>query len=165
MSTQFAPEEYRSDLIDVTGLLREGVNTLAFELHQSSLETTDRGFDLALSVSNPNARGVLADAVDVENHELNATVSEGPTHGAVVLEPNGAFTYTPDVDFFGEDRFVFVASDGEPGGESAQRRRAGSLDEEIPHVRFALGKQRAAAFQQRPHHGKMRDAARSVAGE
>ena len=118
-TTQFAPEEYRSDPIDVAGLLRPGVNTLAFELHQSSLDSTDRGFDLALTVSNPDVRGVLADAIDVENHELTASVVEGPSHGTVVLEPNGAFTYTPDVDFYGQDRFFVVASDGHPGGESA----------------------------------------------
>jgi VCBS repeat-containing protein len=62
---------------------------------------------------------VLADATDVENHELTASVAEGPSHGTVVVESNGAFTYTPDVDFYGQDRFFVVASDGHPGGESA----------------------------------------------
>jgi hypothetical protein len=119
LAWQAGLEEYYREPINVAGLLRSGINTLAFELHQPYLESTDRGFDLALSVSNPNARGVLADAVDVENHALSATVSEGPSHGTVVLEPNGAFTYSPDLDFYGQDRFFVVASDGHPGGVSA----------------------------------------------
>jgi hypothetical protein len=119
LATQVGLEEYHREAINVAGLLRSGINTLAFELHQPYLESTDRGFDLALTVSDPNARGVLADAVDVENHALTATVAEGPLHGTVVMEPNGAFTYTPQVDFYGQDRFFVVASDGQPGGESA----------------------------------------------
>lgn len=43
---------------------------------------------------------------------LTATLHDPPTHGNVVLNPDGSFTYDPDPDFNGADLFSYTASDG-----------------------------------------------------
>jgi hypothetical protein len=36
----------------------------------------------------------------------------GPTHGTLVLDAAGAFTYTPEAHFIGTDAFTYKANDG-----------------------------------------------------
>ena len=39
-------------------------------------------------------------------------MNTGVTHGALTLNSDGSFTYTPDQDFFGSDSFTYHANDG-----------------------------------------------------
>src|SRR5256885_8306106 len=43
---------------------------------------------------------------------LTALLVTGPQHGALVLDPDGSFTYTPAADYNGPDVFTYRASDG-----------------------------------------------------
>ncbi len=43
----------------------------------------------------------------------------GPTNGALVLAPDGTFTYTPDANFNGIDSFTFSADDGTDSSNTA----------------------------------------------
>jgi len=65
------------------------------------------------SVFTSAAPGVLSNDDDVENDPLTATVVLTPTHGAFTFKASGAFTYTPDADFDGTDRFTYHANDGD----------------------------------------------------
>lgn len=58
------------------------------------------------------ARGVLANDSDVDGDELTATIAGGAAHGTVTLQPNGLFTYTPQLNYFGPDSFTYRVSDG-----------------------------------------------------
>jgi VCBS repeat-containing protein len=72
--------------------------------------TTDE--DSTLTVSIPN--GVTGNDSDPDDDTaLTATLVDGPTHGTLNLNPNGTFTYTPNVDYKGEDTFTYRASDGQ----------------------------------------------------
>lgn len=51
-------------------------------------------------------------AVDPEGDPLAFTVVTPPTHGSLVLNPDGTFAYIPDTDFVGSDFFTFKANDG-----------------------------------------------------
>ncbi|WP_237570046.1 Ig-like domain-containing protein [Mycolicibacterium lacusdiani] len=51
-------------------------------------------------------------ATDANGDPLTFEVSENPTHGTLVLAPNGTYTYTPGRDYAGIDVFSFTASDG-----------------------------------------------------
>jgi hypothetical protein len=62
-----------------------------------------------LSVPSP---GLLANDLDPDGTSLSATKVDGPSHGSVVVEPSGAFRYTPAPDFAGTDSFSYRASDG-----------------------------------------------------
>lgn len=72
--------------------------------------------DAPLVVAGP---GVLANDRDVEGDVLSASLISGPDHGTLTLNPDGSFTYTPDVDFNGTDRFHYAAGDGTSGGIEA----------------------------------------------
>jgi VCBS repeat-containing protein len=67
--------------------------------------------DAALTVTVPN--GVTGNDSDPDdNAALTATVIDQPTHGALTLNPNGTFSYTPNANYIGTDTFTYRAFDG-----------------------------------------------------
>jgi len=58
------------------------------------------------------ADGVLANDSDVEGDPLAVELGSDVTDGVLSLNADGTFTYTPDADFAGEDRFTYRVSDG-----------------------------------------------------
>jgi len=58
------------------------------------------------------APGVLANDTDPDADPLMASLVSGTTNGALTLNANGSFTYTPDAGFVGTDSFTYVAHDG-----------------------------------------------------
>jgi VCBS repeat-containing protein len=43
---------------------------------------------------------------------LASSVVSAPTHGAITVNADGTFSYTPDLDYFGTDTFSYRLSDG-----------------------------------------------------
>jgi VCBS repeat-containing protein len=72
-------------------------------------DTYSTSEDVALDVSAP---GVLANDGDVDLDALSATLIDDVTHGVLVLDADGSFTYTPTADFHGTDGFTYTAGDG-----------------------------------------------------
>ena len=70
--------------------------------------TTDEDTDLVVDA----AAGVLSNDTDGEGDMLNAILVSDPSHGDLVLNSDGSFTYTPDTDYFGGDSFTYEANDG-----------------------------------------------------
>lgn len=58
------------------------------------------------------APGVLANDTDVNDDDLTAVLGTGPIHGDLTFNPDGGFTYTPDIDYAGSDTFTYRANDG-----------------------------------------------------
>ncbi len=58
------------------------------------------------------AQGVLANDVDVDGDSLTAELVSGPNHGALTLNADGSFTYTPTANFDESDSFTYTATDG-----------------------------------------------------
>ena len=58
------------------------------------------------------ASGVLANDTDVDGDPLRAVLVSGTTHGTLNLGTNGAFTYTPSLNYTGVDFFTYRATDG-----------------------------------------------------
>jgi len=58
------------------------------------------------------AAGVLANDVDVDGDPLTALLVTAPTHGTLVLNANGGFTYLPAANYNGPDSFTYRVSDG-----------------------------------------------------
>jgi hypothetical protein len=65
------------------------------------------------------APGVLGNDGDADGDTLLASLSGGPAHGALTLNTDGSFTYTPDAGFDGADGFAYTVSDGNGGTSSA----------------------------------------------
>jgi VCBS repeat-containing protein len=66
--------------------------------------------DTALDITA--AQGVLANDSDPDGDPLTTVLLNGPANGALTLNPDGSFTYTPDENFFGGDSFTYKANDG-----------------------------------------------------
>src|SRR2546426_3605161 len=66
--------------------------------------------DTPLTVTAP---GVLGNDTDIDSSAMTAVVVTGPSHGALTLNANGSFTYTPAADFNGPDSFTYKANDGQ----------------------------------------------------
>ncbi len=58
------------------------------------------------------APGVLGNDVDVDGDALVPVVVSGPGHGALMLNADGSFTYTPSSNFNGSDSFSYQVTDG-----------------------------------------------------
>lgn len=58
----------------------------------------------------PAETGILANDTDVD--PITAVKVTDPAHGALVLNLDGSFTYTPNTNFVGNDSFTYQASDG-----------------------------------------------------
>jgi VCBS repeat-containing protein len=63
---------------------------------------------------------VLLNDNDPNNDTMTALVSNNPTHGTLVFNNNGTFTYTPDANYSGSDFFTYQASDGISKGNVAK---------------------------------------------
>jgi len=59
------------------------------------------------------ASGVLSNDRDPDGDALTAQRVADPAHGALTLNADGSFTYTPNADFSGLDQFIYRANDGE----------------------------------------------------
>ncbi len=64
--------------------------------------------DLVVNAAN----GVLGNDTDADGDSLTATLVGNPAHGSVVLDSDGAFTYTPNANWTGSDSFTYKAYDG-----------------------------------------------------
>ncbi len=61
------------------------------------------------------AAGVLTNDSDPENQPLSVATPRPvspPSHGALTLNADGSFTYTPDAGYIGPDAFTYRATDG-----------------------------------------------------
>lgn len=61
---------------------------------------------------------VLANDFDVDGDGLTASLVSGPSHGTLVLNADGTFTYTPVANFNGSDSFSYRPFDGQTYGEA-----------------------------------------------
>jgi VCBS repeat-containing protein len=55
---------------------------------------------------------VLANDTDADGGSLTAAIVANPTKGTLNLNPDGSFTYTPNLNANGSDSFTYKASDG-----------------------------------------------------
>ncbi|MEX2186879.1 MAG: Ig-like domain-containing protein [Pirellulales bacterium] len=111
------------------GLLHNGVNTIAFEVHQNARTSSDVGFDLSLSIA-PGA-GVLSNDVDPDGDPLGSVrVVREPANGAVVMNGDGTFQYTPNANYNGVDSFDYVtASNGRDSAPATVSVLVNSIDD------------------------------------
>ena len=106
-------------ITDIGGGGDDAVSTANVESNQSPTALDD-GYtvdeDGALIVSSP--AGVLFNDEDTDGDALTVALNTDVTHGALSLNADGSFSYTPDANFHGVDTFVYALSDGR-GGEAS----------------------------------------------
>ena len=82
------------------------VETVSIRVSVDSYETPP---DTQLVVAAP---GVLSNDTSVSGLPLTAIKGSDPSHGALVFNTDGSFTYTPDLGYAGTDSFTYQATDG-----------------------------------------------------
>ncbi|RFM28391.1 beta strand repeat-containing protein, partial [Chitinophaga silvisoli] len=71
--------------------------------------------DVTVTEDVPATGNVLTNDTDVEGNTLTASLVTAPVNGTVVLNADGSFTYTPNVNFNGADSLVYqVCDNGTP---------------------------------------------------
>src|SRR5439155_1365174 len=97
------------------GATNSGIATVSITVHavnNAPVEVDDNysvNEDTTLTVSAP---GVLANDTDADGDGLSAVPVGLPSHGAVILNSNGSFSYSPAPGYNGPDSFNYQATDG-----------------------------------------------------
>lgn len=106
-----------------------GTDTFTFVANDGTTDSAEATVTINVGNSSgndapvANSAAASTDVNTVLNGTLTATDADGDpltfalgntttTHGSVVVNSNGSFTYTPDNNFTGTDTFTFVANDG-----------------------------------------------------
>jgi VCBS repeat-containing protein len=100
----FAAASFNSDTVAVR------LNTTV--TNQAPTAVADAYSTAEDTVLTVNAPGVLGNDSDPDGNPLSAVLGSGPSHGTLILNPNGSFTYSPAANFNGSDSFTYKASDG-----------------------------------------------------
>ncbi|KRB43882.1 hypothetical protein ASD90_19905 [Terrabacter sp. Root181] len=99
---------------DATPLDNSSSVTTTISFNRAPVATGDSyvtNEDSVLTVSTP-ATGVLSNDTDADGNTLTAVKVTNPSHGTVVVNTNGTFTYTPTANYNGPDSFTYKANDG-----------------------------------------------------
>jgi len=81
-------------------------------------------FDADAATTEDTALSGQLTAADADADELAFSLAEdgAPLHGTLALRSDGTFTYVPNPDYAGDDRFTYVVDDGQGGTASATVR-------------------------------------------
>ena len=72
-------------------------------------DTYNTNEGVALNIAAP---GVLTNDTDIDNNPLTAIKVTNPSHGILILNANGSFTYTPTSGYTGDDTVTYKVNDG-----------------------------------------------------
>ncbi|MEJ7590002.1 MAG: Ig-like domain-containing protein [Planctomycetaceae bacterium] len=81
-------------------------------VNQRPVATNDKyGATVEQTLNIPAVAGILANDADADLDVLLAVLYSGPSHGSLILNANGSFSYTPAAGFIGVDEFRYEAKD------------------------------------------------------
>jgi VCBS repeat-containing protein len=115
----------RVSALSLSGIMRNSLNQdISFAATPTSMTSicnaAPTGNDDAYATDEDTPRNVAAPGVlandtdpDLDPLTVNTTPVSGPTHGLLVLNADGSFTYTPNANFNGVDSFDYEVTDGD----------------------------------------------------
>jgi VCBS repeat-containing protein len=89
------------------------VNLNVLPVNDAPVALADGPYSTAEDTALTVTASLLANDTDIENNALTAVLVTPASHGTVVLNADGAFTYTPALNFNGTDSFAYQANDGQ----------------------------------------------------
>lgn len=114
------PESDQFGAVEITVTVSDGMDTNSTTFLLNVTPIND-----APTLSNPNVEltvgerslsisktQFLTGAADIDSSDLQLVLDAGPLNGRLVEVSPGEYSYTPDVGFLGQDRFVYSVSDG-----------------------------------------------------
>ncbi|NBY02936.1 MAG: tandem-95 repeat protein, partial [Planctomycetes bacterium] len=88
------------------------VNDAPFAVNDSYITNEDA----LLSVAT---LGVLVNDTDADGNPLTSILVSGPSHGSLIFNSDGSFSYTPAANYNGSDSFTYKANDGSVNSNTA----------------------------------------------
>jgi hypothetical protein len=76
---------------------------------RADAQAKNRRYTVEGTITVPADRGLLA---GLDSAQATVVRHSEPMHGALVVNSDGSFTYTPHPDYRGKDRFTYAVSDG-----------------------------------------------------
>ncbi len=98
--------------VSTSGLESDLSEELVVTISPSPVAASDRYTAVGDNTLVVPAAGVLKNDKDVGSYVLTAVAASEPSHGSMVLNSDGGFTYTPAAGFLGTDAFTYYANDG-----------------------------------------------------
>ena len=120
-TTQDGPDQSQTVTITATDSDLAATST-TFELSVLNVppvaadDTYSIAEDTLLAVAAP---GVLANDTDAGLDSLSATVATPPSKGNLTLNPDGSFSYAPNLNYFGPDSFTYTVTDDDGATDTA----------------------------------------------
>jgi hypothetical protein len=123
----YVPESGFTGLDELEYTISDGVATatakVIFELRDGLLAARDDTYTVAFGETlHVSSLGLLANDRYPTGTMPQIHVTSSPHHGHLDLSSDGAFSYTPDEDFAGEDEFSYVLTLGEDQSQPAKVR-------------------------------------------
>ena len=106
---EIAAEDILQGTASSTTVCDTGCHATTNEAPVAAADSYATDQDVPLSVPAP---GVLGNDTDGDGNSLTASLVSGATNGALTLNPDGSFSYTPNAGFSGSDSFSYLAADG-----------------------------------------------------
>lgn len=108
------PEDYRTTNYGTKVRIGASVSTVQVQYSVSAtpVAVNDTYNTKVNTTLNQAVPGVLSNDTDPHEAILTAQLVSGPSHGALTLNSNGSFTYTPAANYAGNDSFTYMASNG-----------------------------------------------------
>ena len=100
------------DSFNVTLTDETGSGTERAWVHVDNRVPQAKALDLYTAKSRPRKGRVEASDDEADIPNLTYRLAVWPSHGTVDMATDGTFTYIPDADFIGVDRFSYLANDG-----------------------------------------------------
>ena len=94
------------------GTANSNIVTVSLTVNPVNDAPVATGESFAANEDSVLSGNVLSNDSDIDGNSLTAVLVAGPTHGALTLNTNGSFTYTPTGNFNGLDSFSYKANDG-----------------------------------------------------
>jgi VCBS repeat-containing protein len=70
------------------------------------------------TIKNTVYNGSLPTATDVEGDSVSYASVSGPSHGTLLIDSTGNYSYTPATNYVGSDSFTYAVSDGHGGSNT-----------------------------------------------
>jgi VCBS repeat-containing protein len=105
----FGNDSFTYELTDDNGSSTATVTIILNGAPAANDDEYQTNVNTPLTVSAP---GVLSNDSDPDDDVLTVTAHGDPSHGAVTVDADGSFVYTPDQGYRGLDSFTYTVSDG-----------------------------------------------------
>ena len=86
--------------------------TVTVKVKSTQVIAKNDNYSVAEDQTLTSVVSVLANDVDPKGVGLTASLVTAPAHGVLSLNSNGHFSYSPNLNFYGQDSFVYSASNG-----------------------------------------------------